>query len=254
MKLLKSLNKKHLYIGLIILVIILIGIIILFAVLQKQDSNINESNKHANFEYFISAIDTMYNQYEIISVENNIFVENFNSLVAEYFSIYTKNNNIFSRYLDPWDTAYMLIVSVPLNTNGEVDVVSAGPDKQYFTNDDKAVRIVCNIDKTVTTIDPFSSEHEHKFETLDWGSALIHDATCVNKPLFYESCRHCKLKNNMSFEFGTVNENIHGNIEKVYFYQDERMHLIKSQCSECHAVVHEVTEMHNKNLSCCSNQ
>lgn len=252
MKSLTFMNKKHILV-ISMVIVILIGILIIFAT-QKDEHVIDDKDVCINFESFINAIDAIQSQHGTIDIDKYVFVEIFNSVVADCFQLNVENDTIISQHKDPWNTSYILIVSNPLNTNGEIDIVSAGPDTIYFTGDDQSIRIICNIDNTITNINPFASEHEHKFEQLNWGSALIQDATCMSKPLFYESCRHCKLKNNMSFEFGTVNENIHGNIEKVYFYQDERMHLIKSQCSECHAVVHEVTEMHNKNLSCCSNQ
>ena len=149
MKSLTFMNKKHVLV-ISIVIVMLIGILIIFAT-QKDEHVIDDNDVCVNFESFINAIDAIQSQHGTIDIDKHAFVENFNAVVADCFQLNVENDTIISQHKDPWNTSYILIVSNPLNTNGEVDIVSAGPDTIYFTGDDQSIRIICNIDNTITT-------------------------------------------------------------------------------------------------------
>lgn len=242
-------NKKAFTLVELLIVIVIISI--LFVVLVSRLDFTTNKSKGAGVQNDLKSYSTAATSAAIayvgFSEDTDTLMHNLNRFLDTKLDLTVNGGSLETTAQDPWGTDYLILVARPEGTFGEITFLSAGPDRDYFTNDDQAVTVVCTGAGLVNTTFPMKQAHNHQFEAIETGEALKSPATCKTPAIYYYSCQECKMKNNDVFESGDVNPNQHLNLSYEYLNNGEAStHLTTTKCTDCNGIIHSVNEPHNE--------
>ena len=225
-------------------------------------SSINNSKIEKN-EKVVTDMKTLQSAAYNVGVLNNGFTNDVNLLAEQlnsslfYTAVTVKNNTITTVEKDPWGNEYQIQATTGSNGAGQLDIVSAGPDKQFNTNDDVRSTLVCQQTDGQTNITVVEPEISKDYETshvclfnqkVEKQEFLKTTGTCIAPTTYYYSCV-CGQKSTATFAT-TLNSTIHaGDKVKTYSTNTEDMHYVYTHCTACKAELDTKTEMHNYNIA-----
>ena len=235
---------------LIVIVIISILFIVLIAKLDFTSNEARSTGLQSDLRAYSAAANSVALEYFGFSDDVELLAEHLNKFLDVELQVHVEGNNLETKAVDTWGKPYIITNMNPDGTRGEVSFISAGPDMEYFTEDDQVVRVLCNKNGDVDISYPMQQAHTHKFEENEIYTALKEAATCQKPAVYYFSCIVCKMNSQDIFEAGGVDPNNHTTSEKTYVMNDENSHTVESYC-ECGALVGSKSEQHTFNGSEC---
>lgn len=244
----KSLLKKRAF-TLIELLIVIAIIGILFVVLVSRVDFATDKAKttgvQADFRSFQMAGQSIAAEQGCFTTNLEEFADLLNRNLDSELSVIVNGDKLETSTKDPWGNTYIATLTQPENTRGEITFVSAGPDMQYYTNDDQALTLICNNLGHLEVVNPLQKPHQHQFEAIESGNALKTAGTCISKATYYYSCRECNIKSMDTFTAGTTNPNNHVRLDKIYSDNFDGSHTIDTKCLDCDSIIDSVKQSHN---------
>lgn len=260
----KHIKKKAFTLIEILIVIAIISI--LFLVLA---SNVNVTSDKAKRTAVL--IDLRALQYAALQVANqdknivndlNLLADLLNQNLDSELTVIVDDNKLKTMARDAWSNEYELRYSCPADTNGQLQILSAGPDGNFATPDDIVTAVVCEklagngthvvIKDNVSWNDIIpDSEHMCVFnKTRKENKYLKSPGTCKSPAVYYYSCS-CGEMGSETFE-GLKDESVHNNIDYQYELLDDTNHTKIDFCSDCQSVVNTYSESHVFNDKTCT--
>jgi prepilin-type N-terminal cleavage/methylation domain-containing protein len=242
-------NKKAFTLVELLIVIVIIGILFV-ALISRLDFTTDKSKGagvQSDLKSYATAATSAAIAYVGFSEDSDTLMHNLNRFLDTKLDLTLNGGSLETSAQDPWGTDYIILVARPEGTFGELTFISAGPDRDYFTNDDQAVTVVCTGAGLVNTTFPMKQAHNHHFEAIETGDAMKVAASCTRPAVYYYSCKECKMKNNDEFEAGAINPNKHLHTTKEYMDNgDPATHVVTTKCTDCNGILHSNNEPHGE--------
>ena len=262
-------KRKRKAFTLVELLIVIVVIGILFIVLVSKVDFAADEAKITGVQVDMQALQyaahTVALKEGYLSGDMDKLVKSLNRYLDSELKVIKDGNVLSTSTTDPWGTAYQIRYSKPANTNGQLQFLSAGPDKQFVTQDDIITALLCTVNDMKTdvivkqnvpldeVIDPSEQPSEHicvynqQVATLDYRSF---EGNCQFPSTYFFSCT-CGLKGNTTFE-GTKDPSKHVNTSTRLEEFNADMHLVITYCTNvsCNATINTLEQSHSNNEIC----
>lgn len=225
-------------------------------------SSINNSKIEKN-EKVVTDLKTIQSAAYNVGVLNNGFTSDLNVLAEQlnnslfYTKVTVQNDIITTVEKDPWGNEYHIQSNNSTNGAGQLEIVSAGPDKQFNTNDDIKSTLICQQNEGQTSVTVVEPEINKDYETShvclfnqkqEQQEFLKTTGTCIEPTTYYYSCL-CGKRGPITFST-SLNADMHaGDKIKTYSTNNEDLHYVYTHCTACKNEIEVKTEIHNYNAA-----
>ena len=251
----------------LLVVIVVIGILFIVLV-SRVDFAADEAKKtgvQVDMQALQHAAHTVALKNGYISGDMDQLVKSLNKYLDSELKVAKDGNVLSTSATDPWGTNYQIRYSKPANTNGQLQFLSAGPDKTFVTQDDIVTAVLCTVNDGRTDIivkqevsldeiiDPSEQPSEHiciynqAVATLAYRSF---EGNCQFPSTYFYSCV-CGGKGLNTFE-GEKDSSKHANTSTRLEQLNADNHVVVTYCtnSQCNATISTLQQPHSNNEVC----
>ena len=260
----KKYNKKA-FTLVEILITVAVMSILLIVLIANVDSATDKARKTASLTDIRSlqyAVLQVANQDKELTNDLNALADLLNKNLDTELTVVVENNKLKTYSTDAWGNSYQLRYSRPANTNGQIQILSAGPDGKFETQDDIITGVVCqqlgsgtnvvvkdtiNLDEVIPdNLDPNTQTgHTCVFnQVVQTEQYLQTPGNCAIPAMYYYSCT-CGNSGYTTFS-GLKDPNVHiANQTYKYESVNNTEHVKIYMCSECQTILNTMVEEHN---------
>ena len=248
-----------------ILITLAVITVLLIVLISNVDSATDKARKTASLTDIRSlqyAALQVANQDKELTNDLNALADLLNKNLDTELNVVVENNKMKTYSTDAWGNSYQLRYSRPSNTNGQIQILSAGPDGKFETQDDIITAVVCqklgsgtnvvvkntvNLDDVIPdNLDPSTQTgHTCIFDQSVQTEQYLHTpGNCAIPAMYYYSCT-CGNSGHTTFS-GLKDPNVHiANQTYKYESANNTEHVKISMCSECQTILNTVMEQHD---------
>ena len=248
-----------------ILITLAVMSVLLIVLISNVDSATDKARKTASLTDIRSlqyAVLQVANQDKELTNDLNALADLLNKNLDTELTVIVENNKLKTYSTDAWGNPYQLRYSRPANTNGQIQILSAGSDGNFETQDDIITGIICqqlgsgtnvvvkdtvNLDEVIPdNLDPSTQTgHECVFnQVVQTEQYLQTPGNCAIPAMYYYSCT-CGNSGHTTFS-GLKDPNVHiANQTYKYESVNNTEHVKVYMCSECQTILNTVVEEHN---------
>ena len=248
-----------------ILITLAVMSVLLIVLISNVDSATDKARKTASLTDIRSlqyAVLQVANQDKALTNDLNVLADLLNKNLDTELTVVVENNKLKTYSTDAWGNPYQLRYSRPANTNGQIQILSAGADGNFETQDDIITGIICqqlgseinvvvkdtvNLDEVIPdNLDPSTQTgHECVFnQVVQTEKYLQTPGNCAIPAMYYYSCT-CGNSGHTTFS-GLKDPNVHiANPTYKYESVNNTEHVKVYTCSECQTILNTVVEEHN---------
>ena len=261
-------KKQNKAFTLVELLIVIAVISLLFVVLISRVDFATDKARITGVQNDMHAIQYAIHQ---VALEDGQLVDDLSLLASKLnenldteLMVRVEGNMLKTYDTDPWGNEYQLRYNKGTDNKGQVQMLSAGPDNHYGTQDDIVVAVVCSITASGTnvvvkdnlTIDeiikedgtipnqPAVPEHTCSFNQQIQAAGFLKTAgNCTTQAVYFYSCE-CGAVGTATFT-GSVDPSTHTtNVTYNYNYLNADNHTKVTVC-QCSVTLDTATETHN---------
>ena len=258
------------------ILIVICVISILFVVLVSRVDFATDKARQAGVQNDMHALQYAIHQ---VALEKGELVDDLNllaSLLNENLDtelmVRVEGNMLKTHATDPWGNEYQLRYNKGIDNKGQLQVLSAGPDSDYLTNDDTVIAIVCSLSASGTNVivkedlstneiikedgtlpnQPVAPEHVCSFSRRVQSAQFLKTAgNCKTEAIYFYSCE-CGAVGTATFT-GSKNPSEHvDNPTIVYNSYNDEQHTKVTTCVGCNVVLDTTNINHTFNNNKCT--
>ena len=197
---------------------------------------------------------------------------NLNKNLDTELVVRVEGNMLKTHATDPWGNEYQLRYNNGADNKGQVQILSAGPDQKYVTEDDIIVAIICKISASGTDVvvkndvasneiirengtlpnQPEAPGHVCSFNRRIQSTQFLKTAgNCKTESIYFYSCE-CGAIGTATFT-GSKNPSEHvANPTITYNSYNDEQHTTVTTCVGCNIVLNTNNETHTFNNNVCT--